>query len=79
MHEEMFRVLAVFFEGLEMIVTGAESNVAQVRAPPLDPASAVRGGGSAMSKESWKLFDFADPVTCRNLKLAVRVASKGAF
>ena len=63
MHEEMFRVLAVFFEGLEMIVTGAESKVAHVRATPLAPASAVRGGGSAMSKESWKLFDFADPVT----------------
>lgn len=62
-HEEIFRVLAVFFEGLEMIVTGAESNVAQVRATPLAPASAVRGGGSAMSKDSWKLFDFADPVT----------------
>ena len=63
MHEEIFRVLAVFLEGLEIIVTGAESNVAQVRATPLAPASAVRGGGSAMSKDSWKLFDFADPVT----------------
>ena len=63
MHEEMFLVLAVFFEGLEMIVTGAESNVAQVRATPLAPASALRGGGSAMSKDSWKLFDLADPVT----------------
>jgi hypothetical protein len=62
-HEEMFLVLAVFLEGLEMIVTGAESNVAQVRATPLAPASAVRGGGSAMSKDNWKLFDFADPVT----------------
>jgi len=79
MHEEMFRVLAVFFEGLEMIVTGAESKVAQVRATPLAPASAVRGGGSAMSKDSWKLFDLADPVTWRNLKFAVRVASRGAF
>jgi hypothetical protein len=61
--EEMFRVFAVFFEGFEMMVTGAESNVAQMRAAPLAPASAVRGGGSAMSKESWKLFDLADPVT----------------
>ena len=51
-HEEMFRVLAVFFEGLEMMVTGAESNVAQMRAAPLAPASAVRGGGSAMSRDS---------------------------
>ena len=50
--EEIFRVLAVFFEGFDMIVTGAESNVAQVRATPLVPASAVRGGGSAISKDN---------------------------
>lgn len=79
MQEEIFRVLAVFLEGLEMIVTGAESKVAHVRATPLVPASAVRGGGSAISKDSWKLFDLADPVTWRNLKFAVRVASSGAF
>jgi hypothetical protein len=30
-HEEMLRVLAVFFDGLDMMVTGAESKVAQTR------------------------------------------------
>lgn len=31
MQDEMLRVFAVFFEGFEMMVTGAESNVAQTR------------------------------------------------
>lgn len=79
--EEILRVLAVFFEGFEMIVTGAESNDAQTRPGGGSPVVSARvgGAGSAMSSESWKLFALAVPVTCRNLKLAVMLLSKGAF
>ena len=64
-----------------MIVTGAESNVAQTRPLGGSAPSGVRagGGGSAISRESWKLFALAVPVTCKNLKLAVMLLSKGAF
>jgi hypothetical protein len=31
MHEEMLRVFAVFLDGFDMMVTGAESNDAQTR------------------------------------------------
>lgn len=63
-HEEIFRVFAVFLDGLEMMVTGAESKLAQTR-PGGESASGVWEGekGSAMSSESWKLFALADPVT----------------
>jgi hypothetical protein len=63
--EEMLRVLAVFLEGLEMIVTGAESKVAHTRPLPGSPLSGAKDGeeGSAMSRESWKLLAFAVPVT----------------
>ena len=73
-HEEMLRVLAVFLEGFEMMVTGAESNEAHTLSLPDAslPSGALREG-SAMSSESWKLLLFADPVTCKNLKLAVRL------
>jgi hypothetical protein len=63
--DEMLRVLAVFLEGFEMIVTGAESKVAHTR-PLLDsPLSGARDGedGSAISRESWKLLALAVPVT----------------
>lgn len=53
MHDEMLRVFAVFLEGLEMIVTGAESNVAQTR--PSGGASlpsAGADGGSAISRDN---------------------------
>ena len=72
MQDEMLRVFAVFFDGLEMIVTGAESKDAHTRPVGGSPPSGLRdgGGGSAMSRESWKLFAFAVPVTWRNLKLA---------
>lgn len=36
MHDEMFRVFAVFLDGLEMIVTGAESKEAQMRPGRVD-------------------------------------------
>lgn len=79
--EDMLRVLAVFLEGLDMIVTGAESKDAQTRPVGASAPSGVSagGGGSAMSRESWKLFAFAVPVTCKNLKLEVILLSKGAF
>lgn len=54
-HEEILRVLAVFLEGFEMIVTGAESKEAQVRplgALSLSTVGAVPAKGSAMSRES---------------------------
>ena len=73
MHEVILRVLAVFFDGFEMIVTGAESKVAQTR-PELGSVPSLGGiGGSEISSESWKLLDFAEPVTCRNLKFADRL------
>lgn len=80
-HDEMLRVLAVFLDGLDIIVTGAESNEAQTRPLGASAPSGVNegGGGSAISSESWKLFAFAVPVTCRNLKLAVMLLSSGAF
>lgn len=49
-----------------MMVTGAESKVAQVRPVTVDSApSGLRegGAGSEMSRESWKLLAFAVPVT----------------
>lgn len=70
----MLRVFAVFFDGFEMMVTGAESNDAHTRSLPV--ASLPSGEcvkDSAISRESWKLLLFADPVTCKNLKLAVRL------
>jgi hypothetical protein len=55
MQEEMLRVLAVFLDGLEIIVTGAESKDAQVR--PLGVFSlsgdaSADAEGSDMSRES---------------------------
>lgn len=82
MQEEILRVFAVFLEGLDIMVTGAESKDAQVR--PLDVFSLSVDGrvavvGSEISRESWKLFAFCVPVTCKNLKLAVILLSRGAF
>jgi hypothetical protein len=81
-HEEMLRVFAVFFEGLDIMVTGAESKVAQTRpgvpSALLSPDKA-EGGGSIMSRDNWKLFAFAVPVTCKNLKLPVMLLSKLVF
>jgi len=64
-HDEIFLVLAVFLDGLEIIVTGAESNDAQTYpgGPSASGLLAVDGWGSAMSRESWKLFALAVPVT----------------
>lgn len=64
-HEEMLRVLAVFLDGLDIIVTGAESKVAHTRPLTVSVLSGANDGvgGSAMSKESWKLLAFAVPVT----------------
>ena len=76
----MLRVLAVFLEGFEMIVTGAESKEAHTRPGTVGSLpSGAGGGGSEISSDSWKLFDLADPVTCRNLKLAERLWSIGAL
>ena len=74
MHEEIFRVFAVFFEGFDMMVTGADSKVAQGRAPSkrLDDW----GGGGETWSCKLKLFALAVPVTCKNLKLAIMFASK---
>ena len=64
MHDEMLRVLAVFFDGLEIIVTGAESKVAQTRPEGGSlPSPETDGGGSMMSSERRKLFALAVPVT----------------
>lgn len=81
MQDEMLRVFAVFLDGLDMIVTGAESKEAHTRPLGGSAPSGIRagGGGSAISRESWKLFAFAVPVTCKNLKLAVMLLSKGDF
>lgn len=80
MHDEMLRVLAVFFEGLDIIVTGAESNDAQTRPPVLSPPpSPVVEGGSMMSRERVKLLALAVPVTWRNLKLPVILLSREVF
>lgn len=82
MQEEIFRVFAVFLDGLDMIVTGAESKDAHTRpGGPSWPSVGCGspGTGSDMSSESWKLFALAVPVTCRNLKLAVILWSRGAF
>lgn len=80
MQEEILRVFAVFFDGLEIMVTGAESKVAQTR-PGGGSAPSVEGAGdgSAISSDNWKLFAFAVPVTWRNLKLEVMLLSSGAF
>lgn len=61
----MLRVLAVFLDGFEMMVTGAESNEAQTRPLGGSTPSGVSagGGGSAISSESWKLLALAVPVT----------------
>jgi hypothetical protein len=61
MQDEMLRVLAVFLDGLEIIVTGAESKDAHVR--PLGVFSLLGDAiadaeGSEISSESWKLFAF---------------------
>lgn len=72
MHDVTLRVFAVFFEGFDMIVTGAESNEAQTRGL-FDADTSPDEGGSAISRESWKLFDLAVPETCKNLKLAVKL------
>jgi hypothetical protein len=54
MHEEMLRVLAVFLDGFDMIVTGAESKDAQMRPGGVSPLSLFRFGeaGSAISNDS---------------------------
>ncbi len=52
-HEEMLRVFAVFLDGFEMMVTGAESNDAHTRSLPVaSPPSGAFGDGSAMSRDS---------------------------
>ena len=80
MHEEMLRVFAVFFDGLEIMVTGAESNDAQTR-PGMPSVRWSEGDtrGSPMSSASWKLFDLAVPATWRYLKLATMLASRDDF
>ena len=54
MQEAMLRVLAVFLEGFEMIVTGAESKEAQTLPDGGSEPSGVSAGGgdSAISSES---------------------------
>ena len=54
MQEEMLRVFAVFLDGFEMIVTGAESKVAQTRPAGGSAPSGLRDGpgGSAISRET---------------------------
>ena len=81
MQDDMLRVFAVFLEGLEMIATGAESKDAQRRPGEVSPPSGESdgAGGSEMSSVSWKLLAFCVPVTCKNLKLAVMLLSRGAF
>ena len=70
----------VTFRGIwQYAVTGAESNDAHTRPGPGSLPSVGFGSGSAMSSESWKLFDLAEPVTCRNLKFADRLWSTGAL
>lgn len=80
-HEEILRVFAVFLEGFDMMVTGAESNDAQTRpvggSTPSD--GCTWGGDSAISRESKKLLALAVPLTCKNLKLADMLLSSWAF
>ena len=45
----MLRVLAVFFDGLEMIVTGAESKDAQTRPDGASVPSGVSEGGGGFA------------------------------
>lgn len=78
MQEPIFLVFAVFFDGFDMIVTGAESNVAHVRAGCCESLNEM-GGGCDMDKDRLKLFALAVPVTCKNLKLAIMLLSIGAF
>lgn len=55
MHDEILRVLAVFFDGFDIIVTGAESKEAQVRplgAFSLSADVMAPADGSAISSES---------------------------
>lgn len=53
MHDAMLRVFAVFLEGFEMMVTGAESKEAHTRPGAVgSPPSGARGAGSAISRES---------------------------
>lgn len=51
-HEEILRVLAVFLEGFDIIVTGAESNDAQTRPGTPSGLSEEDNPGSAMSNAS---------------------------
>ena len=80
MQEAILRVLAVFLDGLEMMVTGAESNVAHGCGRGRVPTVLLFAGGcSDISRESWKFFALAVPVTCKNLNPAVMLPSRGAF
>ena len=45
MHEEMLRVFAVFFDGFEMMVTGADSKVAHGRGLSASGNGAAACGG----------------------------------
>ena len=74
----MFLVFAVFFDGLDIIVTGADSKVAQGLGRIICP-SGLGWGAAEISKDKLKLFAFAVPETCRNLKLAVMEESKGTI
>ena len=61
-HDPILRVLAVFLDGFEIMVTGAESKVAQTRPGAAgSPSGFVEG--SEISRESWKLLVLAVPVT----------------
>lgn len=52
--DEILRVLAVFLDGFDIIVTGAESKDAQTRPVGVSPLSLfiLGGDGSAMSSDS---------------------------
>ncbi len=50
--DEILRVLAVFLEGFEMMVTGAESKVAHTRPEAAESLPSGLVGGSEISRES---------------------------
>lgn len=54
MQDEILRVLAVFLDGFDIMVTGAESKDAQTRPVGVSPPSLFifGGDGSAMSSDS---------------------------
>ena len=62
MHEEIFRVLAVFFEGFEMMVTGADSKVAYGRGLS-DSGNGAAACGCVIWSCRLKLFALAVSVT----------------